>query len=400
MEYRRLGSTERGSEAARLAATISRRAFVAGWAGLTAGSLGACRRSPSESPTAQGCTAAGKQIQWIVPNAPGGSYDAYSRLLEPFLEEALQTRIVVRNLPGAGGIAAASELSRAAPDGSVLGILSGPGLLVASLAEVAAAPRPLRDFTILLRIARSRHVWVTGADSGLRSMREVFGLSRERPLIFASNNLAGTGFASIVLTGQLLGTPVEIVTGFQGSQAVTLAALRGDVDLVSRSWESVAGRVRSGDLRPLLQISTSPVHSDPLLRSVPLLGGLDGIAENRARYLGTDTKLARREAADLEMLVGAGKLIVGPAGMPQELQNCLAETLLQTLSGPDLRKAARALGLALDVAEADQARRDLEAAARIASRHLALIRREIAKIRGRVLTSRNTMMTAGTKHES
>ena len=166
------------------------------------------------------------------------------------------------------------------------------------------------------------------------------------------------------------------------SQAATLAALRGDVDLVSRSWESVAGRVRSGDLRPLLQISTSPINSDPLLRSIPLLGGLDGIAQNRAHHLGTDTELARQEAAALEKLLGGGKLIVGPAGMPGELRKCLAETLIRTLSRPDLRKAARALDQVLDVVEADQAHRDLEAAARIASRHLALIRREIAKIRG------------------
>ena len=374
---------QEGPDSAGLAGAISRRAFVAGWTGLAAGSLAACRRFPPDALTAkQNCTLAGKQVQWIVPHAPGGSYDTYSRLLEPFLEEALKARIVVRNLPGASGIVAAGELSRATPDGSVLGILSGPGLLVASLAGVRVAPQPLRDFTILLRIARSRHVWVAGADSGLHSMRDVFDLSRQRPLLFATNNVGGTGFVSIVLTGQLLETRFEIVTGFQGSQAATLAALRGDVDLVSRSWESVAGRVRSGDLRPLLQISTSPINSDPLLRSIPLLGGLDGIAQNRAHHLGTDTELARQEAAALEKLLGGGKLIVGPAGMPGELRNCLAETLIRTLSRPDLRKAARALDQVLDVVEADQARRDLEAAARIASRHLALIRREIAKIRG------------------
>jgi tripartite-type tricarboxylate transporter receptor subunit TctC len=383
MEYRRLGSPKKGSDPARLARAIGRRTFVAGWTGLTAGSLAACRRSPLDALTAkQGCKLVGKQVQWIVPNAPGGSYDAYSRLLAPFLEQELGARIVVRNLPGASGISAAAELSRATPDGTVLGILSGPGLLVASLAGVSVAPEPLRDFTILLRIARSRHVWVTGANSGLHSMQDVFKLSRTRPLVFAVNTVGGVGFVSIVLTAQLLTTPSELVTGFQGSQAVTLAAIRGDVDLVSLSWETVASRVGSGDLRPLLQISGSPVSSDSLLHSTPLLGGVNGIAADRARQLGTSTELARQEATALEKLLGGGKIIVGPAGMPRDLQNCLAETLVKTLSRSDLRTTARALGRTLDVADAHQARRDLEAAAQIASRYLALIRREIAKIRG------------------
>ncbi len=370
-------------ESAVLARALSRRAFVAGWTGLAVGSLTACRRSPSDTLTTQpGCKLAGKQVQWMVPNAPGGSYDAYSRLVAPFLEQELGVRIVVRNLPGAAGIWAAGELSRATPDGTVLGILNGPGLLVASLAGVSTAPQPLRDFTILIRIARNRHVWVTGADSELHSMQDVFDLSRRRPLVFAVNNVGGLAFVGIVLTAQLLGTPSEVVTGFQGSQAGSLAAIRGDVDLVSHSWETVAGRVRSGDLRPILQISGSPVSPDSLLHSIPLLGGADGIAADRARQLGTGTESARQEAAALEKLLGGGRIIAGPAGMPQGLEKCLEETLLKTLSRADLRTAARTQGKPLEVAGAHQARRDLEAAARIASRHLALIRREIAKIRG------------------
>ena len=68
--------------------------------------------------------------------------------------------------------------------------------------------------------------------------------------------------------------------------------------------------------------------------------------------------------------------------MPSSLHECLEETLLKTLGRPDLVTAARAQGRPLDVAGADRARRDLEAAARIARRHLALIQTEIAKIRG------------------
>ncbi len=356
---------------------------MAAWIGLAAATPAACRRSRSD-PLAAGlsCRLAGKQIQWIVPNAPGGSYDAYSRLVAPFLEQELGARIVVRNLPGAAGMWAAGELSRATPDGTVVGILNGPGLVVASVAGVAAAPQPLSDFTILARISRNRHVWLTGADSGLHSMEDAFDLSRRRPLVFAVNNVGGSAFAGVVLTARLLGTPCEFVTGYQGSRAGSLAAIRGDVDLVSHSWETFADHIGSGDLRPILQISASAVSSDSGLDKIPLLGGADGIAEERARQLGRDAESALREAAAVERLLGGGRIIAAPAGMPLSLHKCLEETLLKTLDRPDLVTAARAQGRPLDVAGADRARRDLEAAAQIARRHLALIQAEIARIRG------------------
>ena len=40
---------------------------------------------------------AGQTVNWIVPSKPGGGYDAYSRLLQPFLEEHLKARIVIAN---------------------------------------------------------------------------------------------------------------------------------------------------------------------------------------------------------------------------------------------------------------------------------------------------------------
>ena len=43
---------------------------------------------------------AGRQIRWIVPNAPGGGYDAESRLIEPFLERQIGAEIVVENRTG------------------------------------------------------------------------------------------------------------------------------------------------------------------------------------------------------------------------------------------------------------------------------------------------------------
>ena len=57
----------------------------------------------------------GKKIRWIVPNAPGGGYDTYSRLIEPFFEKALMAEITIDNIVGAGGMVGAKTIKEADP---------------------------------------------------------------------------------------------------------------------------------------------------------------------------------------------------------------------------------------------------------------------------------------------
>ena len=68
---------------------------------------------------------AGERVRWIVPYSPGGGYDVYSRLLEPFYEEAIGAEIVVENRPGIGGRAGVRMIRDADPDGLTLGIVNG-----------------------------------------------------------------------------------------------------------------------------------------------------------------------------------------------------------------------------------------------------------------------------------
>ena len=65
----------------------------------------------------------GRNIDYIVPTSPGGDYDLRSRLMARHFPRLLpgNPNIVVRNMPGGLGIAAANYLAKAAPrDGSVM----------------------------------------------------------------------------------------------------------------------------------------------------------------------------------------------------------------------------------------------------------------------------------------
>ena len=77
----------------------------------------------------------GKQLSFIVPTPPGGSYDGYGRLLSRYIGKYIPGRptIVASNMAGAGGIVGAQHVAAIAPkDGTVLTVVSQGLLLLAA----------------------------------------------------------------------------------------------------------------------------------------------------------------------------------------------------------------------------------------------------------------------------
>lgn len=353
---------------------ISRRALLGafGTAGLA---VAACARSGAEQEGA--CPSlTGRRLRWIVPNAAGGGYDTESRLVRPHLEERLGARILIDNQAGAGGMVGARAIAAAPPDGRTLGIIGAPGLLVAALTGETMAPGPTA-FTILGRIARSWHVWATGARSGLAGVEDAVTAAARRPLVCGINEVGSANFVSVAAASALLGVEVEFVGGFAGNRAASLAAIRGDVDLVCFNFETIRDLFEAGDLRPLLQVSSRPI--DAGLAGVPCLGGGDGQAAARARLRGEDPERARERADALAQVIGAGRIVVAPAGLPAQIEGCLAEAVAGALTSPALRASTRR---ALDPATGEEARRDVAGAVARAAWLVPVVREALARIRG------------------
>src|SRR5258708_30419018 len=68
----------------------------------------------------------GKTVNVIVGNAAGGGYDLYARLLARHMGRYIpgEPNIVVRNMPGAGGMALSNYIYSQAPrDGLTIGMM-------------------------------------------------------------------------------------------------------------------------------------------------------------------------------------------------------------------------------------------------------------------------------------
>ncbi len=320
----------------------------------------------------------GRKIRWIVPNAAGGGYDAESRLIEPFLEAALGAEIAVDNVPGAGGILGARAIAAATPNGLTMGMVGAPGLLLAAMTGRQEAPDPATGLSILARVGRSWHVWATGAKSGLDSMEAVLEASRSRRLLFAINEVGSANFASITVTASLLGMDVDLVAGFGGTRAATMAAIRGDVDLVCFDFETIRDLVQAGELRPVLQVSASPIATHPSLADARLLGGVDGEALRAARAAGRDGTETHALAEALFALMGSGRLVAAPPGLAPDTFECLSRAVGETLRSEALRRVALR---PLDVASGPDALAGVRAAAAAVPRLLPIVNGALLRVR-------------------
>jgi tripartite-type tricarboxylate transporter receptor subunit TctC len=92
---------------------------------LLAGAMGAALLLSGSTQAADMNQFRGKTITYIVATGPGGGYDTYGRLISRYLQKYLPgSRVVVRNVPGAGHIVGANTIYAAKADGLTIGMFN------------------------------------------------------------------------------------------------------------------------------------------------------------------------------------------------------------------------------------------------------------------------------------
>ena len=65
-----------------------------------------------------------RPVRLIIPFPPGGSNDVVGRMIGTQLSEQLGKQVIVDNRAGAGGVVGTEIVTKAAPDGYTLGVIS------------------------------------------------------------------------------------------------------------------------------------------------------------------------------------------------------------------------------------------------------------------------------------
>jgi len=326
----------------------------------------------------------GTTLRWIVPNSPGGGYDTYSRLLQPFLAQELGATIVIENQPAAGGIVAAAAIRDAAPDGKTIGIINAAGLLAARLD--GSTLNPATDFSVIARLLRNRIVLLTGRESGIDNLDQLLRVAERRPVVIGVRDAGSASIVAIPVIAELLGIEYALVTGYVGNSARILALARGEVDVIVQNLDSTRRFIQEGTVKPVLQVTgaqgrDAPETRDPVLAGIPVLGGETGVAQQRARLQGRPVGQVLQRADSLAALVDAGRLIVAPKALPEPIRRCLEAAVGAVLRSPGLQAAAGRAGLGVEPADAADARADIRTAAEALETFAPLVRDAMRRAR-------------------
>ena len=255
-----------------------------------------------------------KPIKLFVGFPPGGGVDFTARLIAPYLAEALGQQVIVENKPGAAGVIALSELTRAAPDGYTLAVANiGPMVLAPNM--VTKKPYdPLKDFTPIGQIVSTYFLAVVPRDLPVDSLKSFIQWAKKNP---DKANFASGGNGSIThLNGELLNTVGGIKlthVPYKGSAPAVVDLVSGQTHILIDITNILVPQVQSGALKAIA--ITSP-NRDKDLPNVPTM----------------------RESGFAELETSGWQGIVGPAGMPKEVVQKLQVALKKALSNPDVRE--------------------------------------------------------------
>jgi putative tricarboxylic transport membrane protein len=192
-------------------------------------------------------------IQFIIPYAAGGGFDAYVRFIAPVMGRYLPRRvsIVPRNLTAGSGARGISQLYRSRPDGYTIGIFDVPGMFIEQAIQGSNAYDLSRFAWIGCMGEGERYLLGVGADSPLKSYGDVLALSRKRPVKFSCTGIEGTATAAAIIATQVLGIRRQLITGYRGSSDYIVAAIRGDADAVISATSTMMRFARAHELRIL-----------------------------------------------------------------------------------------------------------------------------------------------------
>lgn len=173
---------------------------------------------------------AGQNIALMVGYNPGGGVDLAARLVAQFLPNFLpgKPNVVVKNVPGGGGIAAANVLyNESKADGLTIAMPGRGNWLNAALLGDPAVKYKLTDFEWLGATGRDDILLAVLAKTGVKQVEDL--KATPQPLVFGAWNKTTAPYVYAEIIRQDLDLNIKPVSGYDGSGSVLLAMQRGEV---------------------------------------------------------------------------------------------------------------------------------------------------------------------------
>jgi tripartite-type tricarboxylate transporter receptor subunit TctC len=275
----------------------------------------------------------GAVVSMVVSTSAGGGYDALARAIARHIGKHIPgaPTVVVRNMPGAGGIVAANYLYAAAPrDGSVLGLIQNDPPLEPLFGTSEAHFDPTKFNWLGTPSVETAMVlvWHTVPVNSVDDLRR-----RETAMGASGANSTPAFFARLL--NATLHTKMKVIPGFPGQNDAFLAMERGELDGYPSVFYSALSSTRPTWLpekkaKAIVQYGPEKL---PELGDVPFAPDLVADPQDKQLLQLAFTPLA------------LGRPLLLPPDVPAARVTALRQALMQTFADPDFLADAKKTGL-------------------------------------------------------
>ncbi len=268
----------------------------------------------------------GKTLNVLINYGAGGNTDVQGRSVLRFMENYIagKPRIVVRNMPGAGGVVATNYLGQAAKkNGSVIGVFTIAGM--AELTQAKELRVSHKDLIFIGAIGQQQiaHIRKDVLDGGINNANDFLKVTK----VFKTAGHAPTSSkdVSIRLTLKLLDMKHEHVTGFKGANSIRRAILQNGIQYTEDSLTGYYNGVQPLLIKPGVSVPLWHVgqptkggglkHADTVAKEIPTFLDVYQAKHGKGKMPPADAWGTYLKLAQMRQVL---RVIVTPKGVPKQ----------------------------------------------------------------------------------
>jgi len=260
-----------------------------------------------------------KEVQIIIPYAPGGATDLIFRALAASTQQHLGKAVVVVNRAGGGGAVGFTEAAQAKPDGYTLASVITPVTILPHQVKTAFT---YQSFEPIINVVQDPAMLQVRADAPWKTLKEFLDYARNNPgMITVGNSGAGGGVHLIAMAFERAAGVKFNHIPFAGGGPSVAALLGGHVHAVSVSPPEGIAHVKAGKLRIMALFSEKRMVDFP------------------------DVSTVREQGIDFTM--GQWRGLAAPKGTPPEVIKILHDAFRKGMEDPAFIKNAADMSVML-----------------------------------------------------
>src|SRR3954469_1384372 len=197
-----------------------------------------------------------RQVNFVVPFAPGGGTDILGRLVGQKLSDRFGKPFVVENRPGAGTVTAAVQVTKSAPDGYTI-MMATSGTLAMNPTLYKKLPYdPGKDLILAALICNVPFVLVVTPSLPVHSVADLVKLAKEQPLSYGSGGAGAFHHLMGELFKTSFGIPMTHVP-YKGTLPALNDVIAGHIQLMFSDLAPALPLIEGGKVRAV-GVRTAP----------------------------------------------------------------------------------------------------------------------------------------------